>query len=286
MLLVAVLCSAFFHPSAGVSAERARKMRTSRPGPSAAAARYRAEASRELSEARRARDRVLAARGARTIANTLSPYNDLLIQLDALLNGAQLMEEVHPDSLVRVNAQRMEQAGSKLASEVSTDPRMYHAIQAVDVSRQDAPTRYFVFKTLRDFRRSGVDKDDSTRARIRKLDERMVETSQRFDINISEDKSTIQVDPKDLEGLPEDYVKGHPQGADGKVLLTSAYPDFYPFLTYSKSEAARKRYLEIFLNRAYPANDKVLDTLLALRQEYATILGYPSWAAYITEDKM
>ena len=41
-----------------------------------------------------------------------------------------------------------------------------------------------------------------------------------------------------------------------------------------------------FMGRAHPENGKNLKRLLELRYEYAKLLGYPSYAAYVAEDKM
>lgn len=273
--LLAVLCAA-------LPASAARKPRAG----SAAARAYRVEAARELQAAAASITRLKSASGPRTLANTFDPLQEYNIHIDRLLNRAGLFQEVHPDSSVREVAQQMVQRGSKLVSEVDTDPAVYAALKAVDVSGQDEGTRFLALKALRDFRRSGVDKDEETRARLRKLSDERVLYEQKFDLNISADKSTIEMDPKDLDGLPEDYIKGHPVGAGGKVTLTTSYPDIYPFLTYARSTSARQAYQKLFQNRAYPANLGELDTLLQKRQDYASLLGYPSWAAYYIETNM
>jgi thimet oligopeptidase len=57
-------------------------------------------------------------------------------------------------------------------------------------------------------------------------------------------------------------------------------------MSYSTRGDLRRRLHFEHLNRAYPQNDDVLKTLLARRHELATLLGYASWADYVTEDKM
>jgi thimet oligopeptidase len=57
-------------------------------------------------------------------------------------------------------------------------------------------------------------------------------------------------------------------------------------MDYSKSEPARKAFFVLYRQRAYPKNIDVLGQLLQKRHELANVLGYPDWAAYITEDKM
>jgi thimet oligopeptidase len=218
--------------------------------------------------------------------NTLGPYNELMMHADNAGSWAGLMESVHPDSVYRTTAEAVTQATSKFQTEVSLNRAVYDAIQAVDVAKADASTRYFVEKTLRDFRLAGVDRDEATRTRIQEIRDELVLVSQEFDRNIRNDSRTIQVTAADLEGLPQDYIDAHRPGPDGKITISIEYPDRFPVMTYAKSGETRRRLQKEALNRAWPANETVLDSLIAKRDRLAKILGYPNWADYITADKM
>jgi len=75
-------------------------------------------------------------------------------------------------------------------------------------------------------------------------------------------------------------------GADGHVTITTDYPDTIPFMTFAQDADARRALVMEFNNRAWPANDVVLQELLALRAEHARILGFDSWADFDAEIKM
>jgi thimet oligopeptidase len=155
------------------------------------------------------------------------------------------------------------------------------------VKGADAETRFYTEKALRDFRLAGVDKDEATRNRIRALREELVLIGQEFSRNIRDDKRTVIVsDVKELEGLPADYIERHKPGADGKITLTIDYPDALPVFSYAKNESLRRRMYTAYNNRAYPKNMAVLDRLVAKRHELANLLGFKTWADYITADKM
>src|SRR5215212_343872 len=62
-----------------------------------------------LASAQKALDRMLAVKDKRTIENTLVPYNDALIDLDAAGSQAGLMEQVHPDKAFRESAEKLGQ---------------------------------------------------------------------------------------------------------------------------------------------------------------------------------
>jgi thimet oligopeptidase len=163
---------------------------------------------------------------------------------------------------------------------------VYDALRAIDLKRADPETRFYVEKTLRAFRLVGVDRDDSTRARVRALRDRIVALQQTFERNILDDVDTITATTAELDGLPADFIARHAPGPDGAVRLTTDYPDAFPVFNYAKSDSLRHRLTLVFENRAWPQNLPVLDTLLATRHELATLLGFANWADYVTADKM
>ena len=243
--------------------------------------------NQRLLRAQQAVDRVLAVKGRRTIENTLRPYDDALLELNSAGSQAGLMENVHPDSSLRDSAEKASQRISAFGTALSLNRAVYDALAALDLGGADGETRFYVEKTLRDFRLSGVDRDEATRARVTELRKALVEIGQEFARNIRSDVRTVTVkDTSELAGLPADYVARHRPGADGLIRLTTDYPDVLPIYSYAKSEDLRKRmYLE-YNNRGYPKNMAVLDSMISKRFQLATLLGFSSWADYITADKM
>ncbi|HET9038617.1 MAG TPA: M3 family metallopeptidase [Gemmatimonadales bacterium] len=240
-----------------------------------------------LTEARAIRGRLLTVRGRRTIANTLTLYDQLRRDLEGADNQTSLIAAVHPDSAVRAAAEAAAQRVAALATEVSLDRRIYDALGAMDTVAADAATRYYVQRTLLGFRLAGVDKDEATRARIRTLNEELIAVGQEFNRNIREGGRTVAVDSAgELAGLPEDFIAAHPPGADGRIVLTTEYPDAIPVFTYARSDDLRRRMRVAFDTRAYPKNMAVLDRLIATRAELARLLGFGSWADLATADKM
>jgi thimet oligopeptidase len=199
---------------------------------------------------------------------------------------SHLIEAVHPDSSFRATAESISQASNKFLDDLSLNRGVYDALVSVDVSKSDPATQHFMMRMLRDFRRAGVDKDEATRKQIAAIYEELVKTSQEFSRNIRSDSRKIQVSAADLKGLPEDYIMAHAPGPDGKITLSIETPDYIPVIRYAESGALREKLMHEAMNRAYPANIPVLDSLLAKRYRVARILGYDTWADYITEDKM
>ncbi|MEQ9498416.1 MAG: M3 family metallopeptidase [Deltaproteobacteria bacterium] len=221
----------------------------------------------------------------RSVASVFGPYNELWRHLSNALGDAELMGAVHPDPARRSQAEACDRALKAFANKVTLDRAVYEAVAGVDVSSADAGAKRFAEKALLEFRLSGVDKDEATRKQLEALHGEMVELGQKFSRAIREDVRKVEVKPEQLDGLPEDFIAAHP-AKDGKVTLTTNYPDFFPIATYAKDEAVRRELTKAFLSRAYPDNEKTLVELLRKRHQYATLLGFESWADYVAKDKM
>ena len=201
-----------------------------------------------------------------------------------------LWAEVHPDAAVRDRADELSQEVQRYVTELGLDRDLFAAFDALatgaDLSGLDGDARRVLDHTLRDFRRSGVDRDAATRDRLRELSERAVKLSQDFGRNIRDDVRSIRIAPERLAGLPEDYRAAHQPGDDGLVTITTDYPDLVPFTTFGSDGEARRELSLAATNVAWPVNDQVLQDLLAVRRETASLLGYDSWPDYDAEVKM
>jgi thimet oligopeptidase len=248
---------------------------------------FRARSTEALVNARRLLDDVLEVQGERTLENTLVPFNDLSMWIGPLWNAIALLRSVHPDAVIRTAAEESEKDVASFANSLGLNPELCDAISRCDPDRLDPLAQRFRKIVVRDFHRAGVDRDEPTRGRVRKLREELVAIGQAFLRNIVCDVRSIELaGPAELEGLPLDYIRAHPPGPSGKVRITTDYPDYNPFMTYARSGPRRQELYVEFRRRAFPVNVEVLGKLIAKRHELATVLGYPTWAAYATEDKM
>lgn len=239
-----------------------------------------------LAAGQRAIDTMLAVKGPRTIENTLLPYDEAVHQNNSAGYFAGLMEQVHPDAAFRDHATAMLTKASAAQTAIALNHDVYNALAALDLSKADSATKYYVQRQLLEFRLAGVDKDEATRARLKKLNDQATEEQSMFDRNISDDKKIVEADPSELEGLPQDYIDRHKPDANGKVHISTDYPDVFPVMTFAKSDSLRRRAVVALDTRAYPRNQEVLTSLMKTRHEIATLLGYPSWADYNAADKM
>lgn len=287
IILVAVACTGPRATSQVVSTLDANKGVTVSTKKSEAALAYEKECQAELAKAKEAFSTLEKYDGDKSIATVLDPLDEIWTIIDKTLNTAQLLRNVHPDDTLREVADICEQDFSKIVTDIGLSRPLYDAVLAVDVSGEDAVTRRYVKHLLRDFKRAGVDRDHETRDKIRKLREELVTIGQSFGQNIREDVRSIKLDSVDeLAGLPQDYIDAHKPGEDGKITITTDYPDILPFIAYAKNDARRLEIYKVYRKRGHPKNFEILQSLLNKRHELATLLSYKNWAHYITEDKM
>jgi thimet oligopeptidase len=219
-------------------------------------------------------------------SGALRLWNDIQLAISNTSAICSLLSQVHPDSAIQSQAEESDQRAQRLATELGLDPAVYAVLAAIDPSGLDTASARMLRLTLRDFKRAGVDRDETIRRRITELADRETVVAQEFSKNIREDVRTIKVTTEQLDGLPDDYIADHPPDLDGCHIITTDYPDIYPFLTFCRDPEARRLAHVAFLSRGWPANDALLRELLSLRAEHAAILGYQDWASYDAEVKM
>ena len=246
---------------------------------------------RHLEAEKEAIDQLLAvsnsAQAPRTVANTLALYDQAVTELGLAGSEAGLLYSVSPEKSVRDQAEALVQKVSEASVKLSLNRQVYHALATMDISNADAATRHYVERALLQYRIAGVDKDEATRQRVQKLQDRITQLSLTFGRNVQEHVNTVPVqDRAELDGLPADFLARHTPDANGHITLTTDYPDYQPVMTFAKSDALRRQMFLAYNTRAYPANKQVLMDLLATRQELATVLGFKNWADLATADQM
>ena len=219
-------------------------------------------------------------------AAILELWNDVRLSLSNVFAVSALMTVVHPDPAVMEEAERRHIEAQSFSTDLYLDTVIHHRLGSLDAEALDAPARRYLQDALLAFRRSGVDRDEATRERLRELNHRESELTQSFARGIRDGRRTTRLAAADLAGLPADYVEDHPPGDDGLVAISTDYPDTLPFLTHASSPAARTAVLHSLLNVGWPDNDAVLAELLEVREQKAHLLGYDDWPSFDAEVKM
>ena len=245
-----------------------------------------------IGEEKRLIAELTAATGKRSVENTLAKYDEAVAHLQVAGNQAYILFSVYPEKGIRDKGQALVQVISAEQTGLGLNQAVYAALKGVDVTGADAATKHYVERLLLQYRLGGVDKDEATRAKVRRLQDEMTTISLTFSRNVKDDVRKVQVkNASELEGLPADYIARHVHSngapnADGTITLTTDSPDYTPVMSYAKSAVLRRAMYLAYNDRAYPANKAVLEKLLRVRQEMATTLGFETWADLATADMM
>jgi thimet oligopeptidase len=242
--------------------------------------------NQRIADAKQDVDKLLAVTGARTVENTLRPFDDAQSQLTVAATNASLLYALADAAPLRDKGQAMVGKVSSEFTDLGLNPKVYAALAAVPLPANAPATRHYLERTLLEFRLAGVDKDDATRARIRTLSDKITGLSLVFGRNIADGTLKITATKAELDGLPDDYIKRHAPAADGSYTLTTDEPDMAPVMNFAKDAALRRRMYIAYNTRAYPKNAQVLKDLLTARQELASTLGYEHYADLASADQM
>lgn len=211
-------------------------------------------------------------------------------QLDTLINGplgrAGLYANVHPNADMRAAGDVCEQKMLSLENDILNSSALYQKISRVPLADLNDIERAFANRRLEQAKLYGAHLPPKEREHLRQLNEAIVKTGQVFLANMRNHVQQLEFTQEELQGLPQDFFVAHAPNAQGRVVLTTAYPEYLPVMMYAHNDSARLRMYQAYRQRGYPENREVLKKLLMLRHEYARVLGFDHFADYITADKM
>jgi peptidyl-dipeptidase Dcp len=153
-------------------------------------------------------------------------------------------------------------------------------------------------KTYKSFVRNGAKLDASDADKLRKIDQQLAELSLKFGENVlAETNKFVHLieNESELDGLPEGIKEAAAQiaeekGQPGKWAFTLDYPSYIPAMTYAKNrELRRKLYLAYNTKSAKGDeldNQEIIKNILKHRHDRANLLGYPSHASFVLEERM
>jgi len=152
-------------------------------------------------------------------------------------------------------------------------------------------------RTYTRFHRSGAGLDETAKARMAAINERLAELGTAFSHHLLGDEQDwfMEIGEGDTEGLSDSFVAAaraaaEERGLPGKAVVTLSRSSVEPFLKSSARRDLREKAYKAFTARgdngnANDNNEAILE-ILKLREETAKLLGFPTFAAYRLEDSM
>ena len=152
-------------------------------------------------------------------------------------------------------------------------------------------------RTYTRFHRAGAGLDEAAKGRMAEINERLAHLGTTFSHHLLGDEQEwfMELGEGDRDGLSDSFVAAakaaaEERGLPGKAIMTLSRSFVEPFLKTSPRRDLREKLYKAFIARGDNgnANDNTatIVEILALREESAKLLGYPTFAAYRLEDSM
>ena len=224
-----------------------------------------------------------------TVENTLYAFDALVSTFNSALSLFYSVEAVYPDEIIRQaahhNALKLHAFG---VDNIWQNSELYQLLKEYKNKAYNALTtdqQYFLDEQLEAYERHGVHLTGEVRERLRDILKELGEHALAFDRNIASDVRSIRVTRDQLEGLPETFIEGLIQ-EDAHYRIAVDYPTYFAVMENCKVETTRAALWHEFANRAYPVNEQELAQIIALRDEFAKLCGFESFAALDIQPQM
>jgi len=170
-----------------------------------------------------------------------------------------------------------------------------------EYDRLDTAQRKVIDNAMRDFRLSGIELDHAARERYKTIMQELSKLTSTYSDNVLDATNAWHkqiTDKQLLAGLPETARALTRQTAEQRELegwvLTLEFPSYMPVMTYADDRALREELYTAFVTRASDQgpqagqwdNAGIMDKILELRHEAATLLGFANYAERSLATKM
>jgi peptidyl-dipeptidase Dcp len=242
-----------------------------------------------------------AKRSAPTFETILAAYQDS----GRILNRVGALFGVFTSTMNDAAMQKVEAASTpKLAAfsdEIIQNEQLFARIKAVYDARETSnltpEQKRLTWVVYNSFARQGAALDATKKARLGQINQALASLYTRFSQNelADEEGYTLELAEGDLAGLPDSVKAGaaaaaEEKGLKGKWLITNTRSSMEPFLVYSDRRDLREKGWKLWVSRGdnndVHDNKAVITEILKLRAEKAKLLGFETYAHWITDDQM
>jgi oligopeptidase A len=178
---------------------------------------------------------------------------------------------------------------------------LYNAIKSLDKTHLNKAQCKIVDDVIRDFELSGVALSEEKKKRFEAIQTQLSNLANQFENNVLDASQAFSIhitDKKRMAGIPEHAMLSAQELAVEKGLegwmLNLEFPCYLAVVTYAEDRALRNEIYWAFVTRASDQgpsaeqfnNTKLIDEMLALRQEKAVLLGFANYAELSLATKM
>lgn len=242
-----------------------------------------------LAKARQDVDRIAAIpERERTFDNTVAAFERIQSDVREWTDPFELLSVASPDKALQAAAgESIERAQAFLAQTMARDD-LYRAMLAVaGKGPSHGEDARLLEETLRAFKRNGAALEQAQRRDLTVLKEQLSHLETEFSRNLAQANDAVELTGAEMRGLSDDYVAGLRKTDRGTFLLTLLDASQYiPFMENARTADARRKVMSEREKVAASVNVPLLEKAIALRTSIARILGYPSHAALVLDNRM
>ena len=182
---------------------------------------------------------------------------------------------------------------SKYETEISQNESIYTAfkdIQSKEKSTLNNIQNKVLENEIRDFKLSGCHLENNKKKRLEEISLRLSELSHKFSQNLLNATNAFEMiidnfeDVKEIPTSDLELAKFEEEGVT-KYKFTLQMPSYLAYITYGTNREKREEIYKAYCTKA-PENGKIIEELLALKNEKVKILGFDSYAQYSLATKM
>ena len=182
---------------------------------------------------------------------------------------------------------------SKYETEISQNENIYIALKDIQFKEQSTLNNIqnkVLENEIRDFKLSGCHLENNKKKRLEEISLRLSELSHKFSQNLLNATNAFEMiidnfeDVKEIPASDLELAKFEEEGIV-KYKFTLQMPSYLAYITYGTNREKREEIYKAYCTKA-PENGKIIEELLALKDEKVKILGFDSYAQYSLATKM
>lgn len=220
---------------------------------------------------------------------------ELLSNLFFNLNSAETCDEMQ--HIAREVSPLLTAFGNDVALNEELFKRVKQVYEQREALSLTTEQQTLLEKKFKGFARNGALLDETSKEKLRKIDEELGLLSLTFGEHVLAETHAYQLhvtDESDLSGLPEGAKEMAKSLAESKGLegwiFTLDYPSYIPFMTYADNRELRKQMAIAFGRKGFQPNEHnnedIIKKIVRLRHERANLLGYATHAHFVLEERM
>lgn len=219
-----------------------------------------------------------------SVETVLNRWDAMGAAYENVVGPTGLQAHVHPDARVRSAGEKCMLENSDFETELFQNKKLFKLIQAVN-TQSIAETKMRT-DLLNAFIDSGVNLPATKQQRAADISRKIQQKTQEYKRRVREQGELIRLSESEVAGMSKEWLAQARQDEKNHYLLGFSYPEYYPFMRNAKNSEARQRVYLAFSQRGGDRNIKLMDEVMALRKEYASLHGYPSYADFVLRSRM